>query len=98
MRQIPCALPLRIPATSFFCNTFQFLTLDNPEFHSARKGLMKWKEYVNAFGLGHRLGVDLPSEDIGNIPDTATYDKELYNQAGIHVRWLPWASDKIRFL
>lgn len=64
---------------SFFCQTFR-QTIDNPEFHSPRKGLMKWKEYVNAFGLGHRLGVDLPSEDIGNIPDTATYDK-LYNRS-----------------
>ncbi|HVM87648.1 MAG TPA: penicillin-binding protein 2 [Puia sp.] len=64
---------------SFFCNTFR-LTLDNPEFHSARKGLMKWKEYVNAFGLGHRIGVDLPSEDGGNIPDTSAYDKD-YNRS-----------------
>ena len=62
---------------SFFYNTFR-LELDNPEFHSVRKGLTKWKEYVNAFGLGHRIGVDLPSEDGGNIPDTTAYDKE-YN-------------------
>ena len=64
---------------SFFCNAFR-LEVDNPEFHSSRTGLMKWKEYVNAFGLGHRLGVDLPSEDRGNIPDTAVYDKE-YNHS-----------------
>jgi penicillin-binding protein 2 len=64
---------------SFFCNTFR-LTLDNPAFHSQRKGLMKWKEYVNAFGLGHRIGVDLPSEDGGNIPDTSAYDKD-YNHS-----------------
>ena len=60
---------------SFFCNAFR-LEVDNPEFHSHRLGLMKWKEYCNAFGLGHRLGVDLPSEDGGNIPDTAAYDKD----------------------
>jgi penicillin-binding protein 2 len=64
---------------SFFCNTFR-QTLDNPEFHSARKGLTKWKEYVNAFGLGHRIGLDLPSEDGGNIPDTSSYDK-IYNRS-----------------
>jgi len=64
---------------SFFCNTFR-QTLDNPQFHSVRKGLMKWKEYVNAFGLGHRIGVDLPSEDGGNIPDTTSYDKD-YNHS-----------------
>jgi len=63
---------------SFFCNTFR-LTIDNPEYHSTRLGLMRWKEYVNAFGLGHRLGVDLPSEDGGNIPDTSAYDKD-YNR------------------
>jgi penicillin-binding protein 2 len=64
---------------SFFCNTFR-LTVDNPEYHGVRNGLMKWKEYVNAFGLGHRLGVDLPSEDGGNIPDTTAYDKD-YNRS-----------------
>jgi len=60
---------------SFFCNAFR-LEVDNPEFHSPRKGLEKWKDYVNAFGLGHRVGVDLPSEDGGNIPDTTVYDRD----------------------
>ena len=64
---------------SFFYNTFR-LELDNPAYHSSRMGLTKWKEYVNAFGMGHRVGVDLPSEDNGNIPDTAAYDKE-YNHS-----------------
>ena len=64
---------------SFFCNTFR-LEVDNPEFRSPRRGLTKWKEYVNAFGLGHRLGVDLPSEDGGNIPDTVVYDKDYHHQ------------------
>jgi penicillin-binding protein 2 len=64
---------------SFFCNTFR-QEVDNPESHSTRLGLMRWKQYVNAFGLGHRLGVDLPSEDGGNIPDTAVYDKD-YNRS-----------------
>jgi len=64
---------------SFFCNTFR-LTLDNPEFRSPRRGLTKWKEYANAFGLGHRIGIDIPSEAGGNIPDTTAYDKE-YNHS-----------------
>ncbi|MBE7172023.1 MAG: penicillin-binding protein 2 [Williamsia sp.] len=60
---------------SFFSNTFR-LTVDNPAIHSVRNGLTKWKDYMTAFGYGHRLGVDLPSEDGGNIPDTVAYDKE----------------------
>jgi penicillin-binding protein 2 len=62
---------------SFFSNTLK-LEIDNPVYHNARIGLMKWKEYVNTFGLGHRLGVDLPSEDGGKIPDTTVYDKEYH--------------------
>jgi penicillin-binding protein 2 len=64
---------------SFFSNTLK-LTIDNPQYHNPRIGLMKWKEYVNAFGLGHRIGVDLPSEDGGNIPDTSAYDKDYRGQ------------------
>jgi penicillin-binding protein 2 len=62
---------------SFFSNTFR-LTVDNPRYRNPRTGLTKWKEYMSAFDLGHRTGIDLPSEDGGNVPDTAAYDKE-YN-------------------
>ena len=60
---------------SFFSNTFR-LTVDNPRYRDSRIGLQKWKDYLTAFGLGHRIGVDLPSEDGGNIPDTTAYNKE----------------------
>ena len=31
---------------------------------------------MNAFGLGIRLGVDLPSENAGYVPDTSVYNKD----------------------
>jgi penicillin-binding protein 2 len=55
-------------------------TIDNPAYRNPRTGLTKWKQYCNAFGYGHRLGVDLVSEDGGNIPDTTAYDKEYRGQ------------------
>jgi penicillin-binding protein 2 len=60
---------------SFFSNAFR-LTVDNPKINSVREGLETWKGYMTKFGLGHRIGIDLPSEDGGNIPDTSAYDKE----------------------
>ncbi|MDF2187212.1 penicillin-binding protein 2 [Paraflavitalea sp. CAU 1676] len=67
-------------AIAWSCNSFfsDILkrTIDNPTYRNPRKGLTQWKEYMTAFGLGHRIGVDLPSENAGNIPDTSQYDKE----------------------
>ena len=60
---------------SFFYNTFR-LTVDNKQYSGPREGLTAWKKYMTAFGYGHKLGVDIPSEDGGNIPDTTQYDKE----------------------
>ena len=64
---------------SFFSSTIR-KTIDNPKYHNPRIGLTKWKEYCNAFGYGHKLGVDIPNENGGNIPDTTAYDKEYHHQ------------------
>ena len=40
---------------SFFCNTFR-LTVDNKKMDNIRTGLETWKNYMNKFGLGHRIG------------------------------------------
>ena len=41
---------------SFFCMTYR-LTVDNPQFKNVKEGYEKWKEYANAFGYGHQLGI-----------------------------------------
>ena len=64
---------------SYFSSIFR-MTVDNPKYRNPRKGLQEWSKYMNAFGYGHRLGVDLPSENGGNIPDTVDYDKEYRGQ------------------
>jgi penicillin-binding protein 2 len=60
---------------SFFSNAFR-LAIDNPKYKNSREGLTKWHDYLSRFDLGHKTGIDLPSEDGGNVPDTAAYDKE----------------------
>ena len=63
---------------SYFTNVYR-MTVDNPKYPDPRIGYMKWKEYMNAFGMGKRLGVDLPSEDGGKVPDTSNYTKDYGN-------------------
>jgi penicillin-binding protein 2 len=67
---------------SYFSHVFR-LAIDNPDFPNQQAGYIKWKEYVNGFGLGVRLGIDLPSEDKGSIPDTAKYNRDF----GGFARW-----------
>lgn len=67
-------LAIAYSCNSFFSNTYR-LTVDNPRMGGVKKGYEKWKEYMNAFGYGLRLGIDLPSEDKGNIPDTSVYNR-----------------------
>jgi penicillin-binding protein 2 len=63
---------------SYFAHIFR-LSVDHPKFGGTKNGYQKWKEYNNAFGLGTRLGIDLPSEDKGSIPDSSVYNKVYRN-------------------
>jgi penicillin-binding protein 2 len=63
---------------SYFLQVFR-MAIDNPKYGSAKDGYLKWKEYMNSFGLGRKLGIDLPSENKANIPDTAAYNKDFGN-------------------
>lgn len=71
-------LALAYSCNSYFLQVFR-MAIDNPKYKSAKGGYLKWKEYMNAFGFGRKLGVDLPSENKANIPDTAQYNKDFGN-------------------
>jgi penicillin-binding protein 2 len=53
------------------------MVLENPVYGSTLKGYLRWKEYMNSFGMGVKLGVDLPSEDYASVPDTSRYNKDF---------------------
>jgi penicillin-binding protein 2 len=63
---------------SYFSHIYR-LAVDADRFGSVKNGYQRWKEYMNAFDLGVRVGVDLPSEDKGNIPDSSVYNKVYRN-------------------
>jgi penicillin-binding protein 2 len=68
------SLSIANSCNSYYAHVFR-MALDNNKIGSIEGGLMKWKEYMSGFGLGHRLGIDLPGEYSGYIPDTARYNK-----------------------
>lgn len=72
-------LALANSCNSYFSHIYR-LSVDNPKLGSTVNGYLKWKQYMNSFGLGVKLGVDLPSEDKGLIADTSFYNR-LYNRS-----------------
>src|SRR5690606_30984723 len=64
---------------SYFSHIYR-LAVDNPKYKNVHKGYERWKEYLNDFGLGETLNIDVPSENRGNIPDSAVYNR-VYNNS-----------------
>jgi len=52
--------------------------IDN-QYEDSRIGLDKWQSYVRKFGFGSPLGIDLPGEKGGLVPDPAYYDRAYNN-------------------
>lgn len=65
------------------CNTYFFQEfrklIDKNGFYNPEPGMDDFVKYCYDFGLGQKLGIDLPNESDGNVPTTEFYDK-LYPQ------------------
>jgi len=62
----------------YFYQVYKKIILSNQfenYFEESRKGLQQWENQVKTFGFGKSLGVDIPEEKNGFIPDVAFYDK-----------------------
>ena len=59
---------------SYFCQTFRRV-LENPQYNSISESYTKWKNYLNEFGFGSKLGTDFVNELTGLIPTLGYYEK-----------------------
>ncbi len=72
-------LPLE-PAIATSCNAFFCWGLLNMfsnrhKYPTVQDAMTTWKDYMVSMGFGYALGVDLPGEKRGMIPNAAFYDK-----------------------
>ena len=65
---------ITISDNTYFATVMQRV-MNNPVYPNQDSSLADWDRYMYAFGLGHRLGIDVPSEKPGNIPTPAYFDK-----------------------
>ncbi|MBC8112134.1 MAG: penicillin-binding protein 2 [Verrucomicrobia bacterium] len=65
-------------SNTYFYHTYRRLILKDAKgnpFQDARVGYTNWRERVLTFGIGKKLGVDLPSERAGILKNLKYFDK-----------------------
>lgn len=75
----PSPLPL-VGALATSCNSFfpwglHYLLDDRSRYPSVQQAFDVWKDYMVSMGYGYKLGIDLPGEKRGYIPNSKVYDK-----------------------
>lgn len=63
---------------SYFCwNLYRLLSMKR-KYGSVQRALTCWKDHLVKMGYGYKLGVDLPGEKRGMIPNAQYYDKAYH--------------------
>ena len=69
---------LATSCNGYFCWGLYYMFNNRKQYRSLQEAMTKWKDYMVSMGFGYKLGVDLPSESRGLIPNAQYYDK-AYN-------------------
>jgi penicillin-binding protein 2 len=69
-----------VPALSTSCNSYFCWGLhemldSRSRYKSVQEAFEVWRNYIVSMGFGNPLGIDLPGEDRGNIPNSDSYDR-----------------------
>lgn len=74
----------------YFYQTYKRMIYKNSEtnvFKKSALGLQNWDDMVAKFGIGQSLGIDLPTERKGNLPNVGMYDGMYGGPSKAPLRW-----------
>lgn len=66
---------LQTSCNAFFCYGFKAMMDNRTKYKTTAEAFTLWKDYLVSMGYGYKLGVDLPGERRGFIPNSEYYDK-----------------------
>jgi penicillin-binding protein 2 len=70
----PLITSIQYSCNPFFCNVFRTF-VDNRKYGTSENGYRVWREYMQSFGIGDKIGVDMPHELKGLLPSIDFYNK-----------------------
>ena len=72
---LPLVPALSTSCNGFFCWGLYYMIGNRQKYPHVQDAMNKWRDYMVSMGFGYPLGVDLPGEKRGLIPNAAFYDK-----------------------
>ena len=72
---LPLVPALSTSCNGFFCWGLYHMIGNKAKYGSVQNAMNTWRDYMVSMGFGYKLGIDLPSEKRGMIPNAMFYDK-----------------------
>ncbi len=70
---------------AYFCWGLYYMFNNREHYKDTKEAMTRWKDYMVSMGFGYKLGVDLPGEKRGLIPNAKFYDETLKSWNGLTV-------------
>ena len=68
----------------YFCWGLYYMLGNRRKYGNVQKAMDRWRDYMVSMGFGYKLGIDLPGEKRGLIPNASFYDRAY------HKSWNGW--------
>lgn len=72
---LPLQPAIATSCNGYFCWGLYYMFGNRKKYSSVQDAMTRWKDYMVSMGFGYKLGIDLPSEARGMIPNAQYYDK-----------------------
>ena len=72
---LPLIPALATSCNAYFCWGLYHMIGAKSKYGSVQKAMNTWRDYMVSMGFGYPLGIDLPGEKRGMIPNAAFYDR-----------------------
>lgn len=66
---------LATSCNGFFCWGLYYMIGAKSKYGTVQNAMNRWRDYMVSMGFGYKLGIDLPGEKRGLIPNAEFYDK-----------------------
>ncbi len=77
---LPLLPAIATSCNGYFCWGLYHMFSNRRKYPSVQAAMTRWKDYMVSMGFGYKLGIDLPGEKRGMIPNADFYDK-AYRQS-----------------